>query len=425
LGEHEWVMPKVFISHSSKDTDFCLRLQRSLHDADVEVWLDATDLRQGQAIETAIRKAIATRDFIVVVLSQHSAQSPWAHFEVGLAASNRLSAGEPRVLPLVIDDVALPIYVAATRFVDFRPTTDYDAAVAELVRNIVATHASILRDRRRRHAIKGGLALALALPTLLAGWLYWQSREDRRDELSVTKSRIWDQVHTHRAVARDLSERLFMKYPDDPEVLRVRGWVLHFDHRSNDAIALFSRGLDLVGDKEGQTAQNLSLGKANALVAEGSPSGLKEARELYSMLIKRWRYENAFTNIGMLSLKEGLPAQAATEFEEARTVLTAQHQQGQVNPALAYVHTGLAVAQATSGQPVEEQKLVNHLKQAVCYQRAVLLFLILGEQSIGYFGYLELASGWAKLKQNAAVRDWLRTVDLAQLKPGQVSCTEQ
>ncbi|MBL8340574.1 MAG: toll/interleukin-1 receptor domain-containing protein [Rubrivivax sp.] len=415
-------MPSVFVSHSSKDTEFCMRLRQSLQAAGIGVWLDAADLKHGQQIESTIRKAIETHDFLVVVMSESSSQSHWAHFEVGLATSNRVSSGEPRVLPVAIDHSPLPIYVEATRFVDFREPGKYDAAVSSLVKSIAQSHESILLKRRYHFLRRAALALSVTIPSLLATWLYWRAEEERRDELSVTKGRIWDQVHTHRGVARELSRRLYEKYPDDPEVLRVRGWVLHFDHSSEEAIKLFDRGLKLVEDRDDETAQNLRLGKANALVDVGSRDDLSQARQLYSELVSRWRYENAYVNLGMLSMKEEQPARAAVEFEEARNVIKARHKAGQVNPALAYVYTGLAISRSWSGLPVDGE-IVDLLKQAVCYQRAVLMFLALGEQSIGYFGYKELAPGWARLKDAEPVRQWLRTIDLATLKPGQPQCS--
>jgi hypothetical protein len=48
----------VFLSYTSQDADAARRICESLREAGIEVWLDQSELRGGDAWDTAIRKQI-------------------------------------------------------------------------------------------------------------------------------------------------------------------------------------------------------------------------------------------------------------------------------------------------------------------------------------------------------------------------------
>jgi hypothetical protein len=75
----------VFISYSSKDEDFARRLRLDLKRKGVRCWFAPEDLKIGARIRPAIDEAIQKHDKLLLVLSEHSIDSPWVEQEVETA----------------------------------------------------------------------------------------------------------------------------------------------------------------------------------------------------------------------------------------------------------------------------------------------------------------------------------------------------
>jgi hypothetical protein len=66
----------IFISYTSQDAEAARRICESLQDAGIEVWLDRSELRGGDAWDSAIRKQIkACALFLLVISANTSARS--------------------------------------------------------------------------------------------------------------------------------------------------------------------------------------------------------------------------------------------------------------------------------------------------------------------------------------------------------------
>lgn len=76
-----------FVSHSSKDEEFAERLSGKLRQAGVRVWYAPEDITPGSKIYDQVKKAIASFDRLLVVLSSHSMRSNWVATELANAIS--------------------------------------------------------------------------------------------------------------------------------------------------------------------------------------------------------------------------------------------------------------------------------------------------------------------------------------------------
>ncbi|MDQ3815187.1 MAG: toll/interleukin-1 receptor domain-containing protein [Armatimonadota bacterium] len=76
---------KVFISHSSRDSDLARDLARRLQEAGVETFLPAENLQVGQDVMTKINRALRNSDEVVVLLTDHSVNNPNITLEMGAA----------------------------------------------------------------------------------------------------------------------------------------------------------------------------------------------------------------------------------------------------------------------------------------------------------------------------------------------------
>jgi hypothetical protein len=98
-GEH------VFISYSSKNTNYADGLQRVLESAGHSVWRDVRSIVGGDYWEPEIFRAIDNANVVIVIVSPESAASTWVKEEIALATSLLGGPGKvKRLIPIVIDE---------------------------------------------------------------------------------------------------------------------------------------------------------------------------------------------------------------------------------------------------------------------------------------------------------------------------------
>lgn len=86
-----------FISHSSKDHEFCQRLQSRMRDKGLRVWFAPEDIEGGKKIHDQVFNAIRFHDKLLLVLSEHSMDSEWVQTELR-SALEREAREQRRVL---------------------------------------------------------------------------------------------------------------------------------------------------------------------------------------------------------------------------------------------------------------------------------------------------------------------------------------
>lgn len=76
---------RVFVSHSSKDREFALRLEASLEARDIQAWLDLRNLEGGEDFDKKIEAVILHCTCLLVILSPDAVESRWVRSEIHLA----------------------------------------------------------------------------------------------------------------------------------------------------------------------------------------------------------------------------------------------------------------------------------------------------------------------------------------------------
>lgn len=76
---------RVFISHSSKDREFALRLEASLEARDIQAWLDLRNLEGGEDFDKKIEAVILRCTCLLVILSPDAVVSRWVRSEYQFA----------------------------------------------------------------------------------------------------------------------------------------------------------------------------------------------------------------------------------------------------------------------------------------------------------------------------------------------------
>jgi TolB-like protein/Tfp pilus assembly protein PilF len=98
----------VFLSYASQDQEAAERICESLQAAGVEVWLDKSGLRGGDAWDATIRRQIKSCDLFIPVISRNTQARAEGYFrlewKLAIDRSHLMSSTRAFLLPVVIDD---------------------------------------------------------------------------------------------------------------------------------------------------------------------------------------------------------------------------------------------------------------------------------------------------------------------------------
>jgi adenylate cyclase len=173
----------VFLSYASQDAEVAARICNALRAAGIEVWLDQSELRGGDAWDASIRKQIRECALFVPLISAHTEARGEGYFrlewKLAVERSRLLADDQAFLLPLVLDDTPQ----ATARVPDlFRERqwmrTDGDPHMAAVV-------------SRLTRLVAGGLALDAALggtepaPAFSAATRSAQPHSDRANRIAV------------------------------------------------------------------------------------------------------------------------------------------------------------------------------------------------------------------------------------------------
>lgn len=114
----------VFISYSHDDLTFVSKLAAQLVASRVHIWFDRVELKVGDRLMDRIQSAITEADFLAIVLSKNSIQSEWCKRELGGALMRELEEKRVVVLPLLIEDCEIPVFLKEKLYADFRKDFD-------------------------------------------------------------------------------------------------------------------------------------------------------------------------------------------------------------------------------------------------------------------------------------------------------------
>jgi len=136
---------RVFISHSHRDKPFAAILNKALRDAGVEVWIDEMEILPGDNIVKKIDQGLSSSDAIIVLLSKDYVSSKWAMQELSVFTARSISEEDIRILPILLEDCDLPIYLRDRLYIDAR--THSEAAIRKAVESVVRVHEPEAKDR--------------------------------------------------------------------------------------------------------------------------------------------------------------------------------------------------------------------------------------------------------------------------------------
>ena len=121
----------AFLSHSSKDKPFIRQLAADLTAAGVTVWLDEQRIRVGESIPERVSQGLAESDYFLLAVSRNSADSEWVKKELNGALINEVQRRAVHVMPLKLDESAMPAVISDKKYADF--STSYKNGLYEIL----------------------------------------------------------------------------------------------------------------------------------------------------------------------------------------------------------------------------------------------------------------------------------------------------
>ena len=131
----------AFISYSPRDASFVNRLAEDLVANGVGVWLDRWEIRVGESIIDRIQEGLLESDYLLLILSPDSVNSPWVREELNAARIKQLESRRVVVLPVLYQDVVIPPLLRDKHCADCRGEK-YRQGVEELLA-VLAPSATI------------------------------------------------------------------------------------------------------------------------------------------------------------------------------------------------------------------------------------------------------------------------------------------
>jgi TIR domain len=121
----------IFISYSHRDADFVNRLAAQLVKKKARVWVDRWELNVGDFLLDRIQSALQSASALIVVLSKASTESEWCKKELSAGLLRELEERRVVVLPILIEDCEIPIFLRGKLYADFRK--NFDAGIATIL----------------------------------------------------------------------------------------------------------------------------------------------------------------------------------------------------------------------------------------------------------------------------------------------------
>jgi hypothetical protein len=124
----------IFISYSHKDCDFVDKLGSSLALNNVRVFIDRWEMNVGDSITEKVSTAITEASFLIVILSKNSVESLWCKREINTGLMLELNKKRVVVLPVLLEDCDIPLFLQDKLYADFR--SDFDAGLKQIISSI-------------------------------------------------------------------------------------------------------------------------------------------------------------------------------------------------------------------------------------------------------------------------------------------------
>lgn len=104
----------IFFSYSRDNSEFALKLAKSLREAGAKVWLDQLDIKPGNRWDESVESALKSSNTLLVVLSESSVKSDNVLDEVSYALEEN-----KKVVPVLMENCDIPFRLRRLQYASF------------------------------------------------------------------------------------------------------------------------------------------------------------------------------------------------------------------------------------------------------------------------------------------------------------------
>lgn len=155
---------KIFISYAHADSMAATRIADALKEAELNVWIDAANIKPGTNWVRTIDEALTNAGYLLALLSKAALQSQWVQHEwTAVLTSQMSSTNGGVVIPLRLEPVDPPTILRSIQFIDLFP--NFDIGLHQLLEFFLSetNPAWLVQREKRREKQFGELAEALSL----------------------------------------------------------------------------------------------------------------------------------------------------------------------------------------------------------------------------------------------------------------------
>jgi hypothetical protein len=133
------IRPLVFVCHNREDKPIAERIATAIIAAGHEAFFDKWDIKPGDSLIEKISTGIAGSSYLLVLLSKHSVKSRWVQKELEIALARQIADKHIKVIPCLLDECEIPVFLAPTVYADFRHS--FEHGLHELLSGITKVDA--------------------------------------------------------------------------------------------------------------------------------------------------------------------------------------------------------------------------------------------------------------------------------------------
>ena len=111
---------QVFLSYSRDDKKIADRLGSDLSSHGIDIWIDDKNISLGESILSGIQEGLNSSDYLLLLLTPKAIASQWVKTEWLTKFSKQVQSGSIQVIPLMMEDCELPLFLLDRKYADFR-----------------------------------------------------------------------------------------------------------------------------------------------------------------------------------------------------------------------------------------------------------------------------------------------------------------
>lgn len=150
-------MSSIFLSHNSNDKPFVRKLASDLRRQGFYVWVDEAEIKLGDSLIEKIREGIDNVEYVGVVLSSNSIDSPWVKKEIDIAMNQEIEGKKVKVLPIMLEKVDPPSFLKGKLYADFTSEELYQNGLKLIVDRLSENPNDSTQALYSADAVKGYL----------------------------------------------------------------------------------------------------------------------------------------------------------------------------------------------------------------------------------------------------------------------------